>query len=86
MNAIAYLDRFVSDLLTDAMNNASAAHWRQRAQEFEDARPRVGDYPGRATPAQRRARDARLAEIAEACRNHASILDGTWVQRAEGDE
>lgn len=29
-----YLERFVSDLLADAMANASATQWRRRADQF----------------------------------------------------
>lgn len=60
--------------LQDALTMATAAYWRKRAEDFEAARPRPGDYNGNATPEQLKARDERMAGIARACRNHAALL------------
>jgi hypothetical protein len=56
-----YLETFVTGVIREAMNAASADQWRRRAEQFEA----VG------TP--------RCDQIAEACRNHAALWDGSWT-------
>jgi hypothetical protein len=58
-----------------AWGSATARYWRRRAATFEDARPRVDDFHGLATPANLAARWDRLTEIAQACRNRAELAD-----------
>lgn len=69
-------DRFFRDVLADCMTSALASQWRERAQEFRDARPRPGDFPGQQTIEQRRATWRRLTAVAEACEAHADLLEG----------
>jgi hypothetical protein len=69
----AYLDHFRARVLQDALNEATGAYWNRRAQTFEDARSRPGDYAGEATPEAIAARGARLAGIAQACRARATL-------------
>lgn len=65
-----YRVRFLEQLITDA----SATHWERRAAAFDAARPRPGDYHGRATQAELAERDRRCRETAAACRAHAALL------------
>ena len=59
----------------DALNDALACTMRRRAELFEWARPRPGEYAGQATPAELAARDRLLAAQAKACRNKAILLE-----------
>lgn len=68
------LTRFSVRLIQDAIATAAPWFWLRRAQTFEDARPRSGDYIGQATAADLAERDARLAGSAEVCRLHARFL------------
>lgn len=67
------LAQFQTRVLQDAISHGEANYWMSRAATFEWARPRPGDFNGRATPAQVRERDARLARTAEMCRQRASL-------------
>ena len=74
MSSLAdHLEQFRARVLADALNEASAAYWLRRAVQFDNARPRPGDYTGAATPQQLAQRDARLAEVAQACRAAADV-------------
>jgi hypothetical protein len=66
--------------LTDAWLEATSDYWRRRAAELEAARPRRGDFPGRASVDDVRACWDRLTEAATACRARAALTD---VTRAE---
>lgn len=68
------VDRFAVRLLEDALTAAMPFHWLRRAAQLDECRPRPGDFVGAATPAELAERDARLAEQAEACREHARFL------------
>jgi hypothetical protein len=59
--------------LQEALSEATSHYWRRRAATFEAARPRPGDYSGRATPERLAERDATLAAIAHACRLRADL-------------
>lgn len=65
-----YRVRFLEQLLSEA----TAIYWTRRAATFDQARPRPGDYAGRATPADLAARDLRCRETAQACRHHAQLI------------
>lgn len=60
--------------LVDSFQQCTAAWWERRAQVFEDAMPRPGDFAGRATEAELAVRSARCAEAARLCREHAQLL------------
>lgn len=83
------LDHFVMRLLTDALNEATRGYWEQRAEDFLNARPKIGDFHGEATPEQLRERWHRLTAIANACSARAQVapLDGIdpEVQRVWGE-
>ncbi len=68
-----YLEHFRARVLQDALNEATSAYWLRRAAQFEDARPRLGDYHGRATRDELRTRWHELTEIALACRHAAQL-------------
>ena len=76
MNLDDHLDHFGYRLLRDAMNEATAGYWLRRAEDFERARPRPGDYAGQATEVDIARRDARLREAAQACRAKAAAVRG----------
>ena len=65
--------------LQDALTSAQADQWDARAEVFEAARVRPGDFNGSATPAELAERDARNAATAQECRNHAAVLRGGWA-------
>lgn len=68
-----YVEHFRTRVLQDALTEATRAYWRHRADMFEAARSRPGDFVGNATPEQIADRDARLAEIAMACRVRGAV-------------
>jgi hypothetical protein len=71
---VDHVEHFQHRVIADAVLDASATRWLMRADEFEAARPRHGDFHGQATREQLRARWAELTEIANACRAKASLL------------
>lgn len=64
--------RAVQEAVTDAL----AETWQRRAAMFDWARPRPGDYPGRATREALAEADTRCRLAALACRQRAALLDG----------
>jgi hypothetical protein len=72
---LAHSDFLDPSQVFKAWGSATARYWLRRAATFEDARPRVDDFHGRATPAKLAARWDRLTEIAQACRNRADIAN-----------
>jgi len=65
-----YRARVLQGMLSDGL----PATWERRAEAFEAARPRPGDFHGRADPQALAAADERNAAAAEACRRHAQAL------------
>lgn len=61
-------------LIEEAIADALPFVWERRAEQLEQARPRPGDFNGRATAEDLAARDRRLAEQAAAAREHAELL------------
>lgn len=61
-------------VLQDALAEGLAVTFERRAALLEWARPRPGDFVGRAAPAELAARDARLRADADRCRRHAALL------------
>lgn len=62
--------RFVQEILAAAV----PSFWERRAEALEAARPRPGEFHGKATAAELRERDEALAEAAAACREHAEVV------------
>lgn len=72
----------LSRAIEDALSEATPGYWRRRAAALEAARPRPGDFPGRASEAELAERDRRLADAASACRRAAVLAETTrpwWV-------
>jgi len=67
------VEHFRLRVLQDALSEATRCGWLRRAAAFEKARPKVGEYTGRATPGELAGQDAELAAIATACRNRAAV-------------
>lgn len=70
---VEHIDHFQHRVIQDALADGTATYWRRRAEAFEAARPRPGDYIGRATPDDLRAADQRCRDMAEACRARARV-------------
>lgn len=67
------LDHFVLRLLTDTLNEQTSRYYLKRAEDFENAKPRPGEFHGNRTPEQLREQWRRLDEIARACRARAEV-------------
>ena len=68
------LSRYAVRMLEDAITEAMPWHWTSRAEDLDNARPRLGDFHGQATREDLAERHARLTEQAAACRLHAEFL------------
>jgi len=68
------LDHFRARVLQDCLTEALAGYWDHRAEQFEDAAPRKGDYHGQAESDDLLDRYQRCMAIAAACRAHAQLL------------
>ncbi len=68
------LDHFRARVLQDALTEATADYWQQRAQAFEDAAPRLDEYHGHATREQLNDAWIQCMATAEACRRHAILI------------
>lgn len=71
---LPYVDHFRTRVLQDAFAEAEAAYWRRRAEAFENAAPRAGDFAGAATEAELDEQARRCTEAAVACRGRALTL------------
>lgn len=78
-----HVEHFRARVLQDALNEATASYWLRRAEAFEAARPRIGDFHGQATPEHLRAKWDELTEIATACRNRAAVA--LWHEDIDPD-
>lgn len=67
------VDHFSARVLQDCLTEATSDYWLRRAVTFEAARPRAGDFNGRATPDELAARDERCRLAAELCRHRAGL-------------
>ena len=65
--------RLAARVLTDALAEGTDAYWLRRAEVFELAAPRPGDFNGRATRAELVERAERCRSTAAACRARASL-------------
>ena len=74
------------DVVADTLASAMGDAWRRRAATLDAARPKNGDYTGKATAEDLAAADARLARAAEACRWHARLLDESGLPQHVLDE
>jgi hypothetical protein len=60
--------------VVEAIRDALPETFLRRAEAFEAARPRVGDWPGRSTTAELAEADQRCAQVAANLRGHARLL------------
>jgi hypothetical protein len=67
-------DHFKRRLLQDCLSQGLADRWLGRAESLEAARPRPGDFTGRATEAELEARSSELSQAALARRRDAWLL------------
>ena len=68
------LDRFRARILQDALTEATAAYWIDRAYQFQQAAPRKGDYHGHASRDELLDRWERCKATELACRRHAQLI------------
>jgi hypothetical protein len=61
-------------VLQDALTEATAAYWLQRAEQFEASAPQPGDHHGNASPEQLTDSWVRCMTTAAACRRHAELI------------
>ncbi len=76
---IDYAELLRRRAVQQAILDVQAWQWRRRADAFEHARPRIGDFTGRASAQQLAAADARCAATARACRAYADAIEDGWV-------
>jgi hypothetical protein len=67
-------------VLQDALTEATADYWEQRAQQFEDAAPRLGEFHGNATREALNEAWARCHATAAARLRHADLLRGDYPE------
>ncbi|GAB3253195.1 hypothetical protein GCM10027425_12290 [Alteromonas gracilis] len=79
------LDRHAIDLLADCLAGGERIYWQRRAERFEWARPRAGDFPGRTTVEERREHYRDLTEVAKACRARATLATDLEQRRGEAE-
>lgn len=86
------IDHFVARLLQDALAEATASYWRKRAEDFERAGSRPGDYTGEASADEIARRDEWLTSVAQACRSRAEFalvpddaIDDSILEVLEGE-
>jgi hypothetical protein len=68
------IDHFRARILQDALTEATAGYWERRAQQFEDAAPRLGEFHGNATRDELNQRWLDCMATAQACRSHAQLI------------
>lgn len=73
---VEHIDHFQHRVIQDALADATPAYWLRRAETFEWAKSKPGDYHGLSTPADRAERDRRLQVTADACRARARVARG----------
>lgn len=71
--AVDHLAHFQRRVIVDALLDAWGATWERRARALEAARPRPGDFQGRATREELREQWQRLTAAAQACRARAQV-------------
>ena len=81
-DVVGYVAHFRHRVLTDALLSATREYWLRRADAFENAMHRPGDFPGLCSVDEIEMRNAQLAEKAEACRARARLAE---VDEIEGE-
>lgn len=68
------IEHFKARLLQDALTEATAQYWVQRAYQFQQAAPRKGDFHGNATKQDLWERWQECMDTAQACLSHADLI------------
>ena len=68
------LDHFRARILQDALTEATADYWEQRARDFEAAAPKIGEYHGCATRDELNEAWTRCHATAATCRAHVQLI------------
>ncbi len=80
LERVDYAESMRRRAVQDAITSVLAGQWKHRAETFEWAAPRAGDYPGAATAADLAEATERCAAVAFACRALAAMLDAGWLE------
>jgi len=75
-----HVAHFRRRVMADALQEATAAYWRRRAETFQAAMPRATDFTGQASAEDIEARRMRLAAVTLACRQRAVFMLGGEVE------
>ena len=68
-----WLEHFRARVLQDALSEATASYWSRRAEQFQEAAPRLGDFHGKRTREELGIKWREMHTIASACHNAASM-------------
>ena len=68
---VQHIDHMQRRVLQDCIIEQTRRYWIKRAEQFEAARPKHGDFTGRMTREELSAQWCRLTTIANACRSKA---------------
>jgi hypothetical protein len=79
------IDHFRARVLQDALTEATAEYWLHRADQFEDAAPRLGEFHGDATREELNEAWTRCHATAAACRAHADLISGEYPEEISED-
>jgi hypothetical protein len=74
------IEHFKARLLQDCLSQATAQYWEHRAQQFENAAPRKGDFHGNADREELLDAWERCRATALACRRHAQLIMDSMPQ------
>ncbi|OYO07883.1 hypothetical protein CGZ94_20660 [Enemella evansiae] len=74
ITALDIADAVALRCLADSLHQATGIWWERRAESFDWAASRPGDFTGRATAEEIAFRDARCRDAARLCREHARLL------------
>jgi hypothetical protein len=74
------IDHFRARILQDALTEATAQYWEHRAQQFQQAAPRLGEFHGTATRDELNEAWTRCHTTAAACRRHADMISGEYPE------
>ena len=70
---VEHVEHFGARVLQDALAEATANYWLRRAEVFDNAKPRPGEFHGEATSEDLSAAWRRCHDLAEASRNAAGV-------------
>ena len=80
LNLAEHIAHFQRRVLQDALTETLAAYWLRRAQAFEHAAPRLDEFHGKAAPDELNQQWLDCKATAQACRNHAQLIEDGLLQ------